>query len=458
MAESVMDYHLQKNGCWLLGLLYEEPDDDDGGGGGESGSGSGSSDEGSDSDGGSDGGSETKSGGGGGGGGGQGKSSTTKKKKADKSSRLAKYDSAALEPVSLEVDEAVTGAVINAMEFFMENDEVLREGCSALNIFAETEGNGDTMVKAGVVAVLLTAIKEHQEDEEILSDGLGAIMNLSACKSAAGRILKEEGLETMLEVMKGGEDDLEAQETLCGVLLNLSYHEKGCRRTMVTMGFYEKVVQALVTHGPASSRICSSGCALLGVLGALEGILCEVDIGGAVQTMVKTLVEHPNAPEVQSAALGALGALAKDNEEVQTILGRDDSIDAILGAFKTHLKRVVVMHRGLQSASAIVQREDAIEKVVDAGGIGLITAVVREHPAEVDVVKTALDLVGKMAAGRSDAFALAGGLPGVVGVVAAMKKHGGRPDIQCNGCAALQSLCSSADAVTQVTLATETEA
>ena len=57
------------------------------------------------------------------------------------------------------------------------------------------------------------------------------------------------------------------------------------------------------------------------------------------------------------------------------------------------------MHRGLQSVVAIMQRGDAVGKVVDAGGLGLVIGVVREHPAEVDVAKTALDLVGRMAAG-----------------------------------------------------------
>ena len=114
------------------------------------------------------------------------------------------------------------------------------------------------MVDAGVVPLLLTVIKEHQEDEEILSDGLGAIMNLSTCESAARRILRERGLGVMIEVMVEVEGVREAQETLCDVLLKLSYHEKACRRPMVTMGFYEHVVQALVTHGPeSSSRICS---------------------------------------------------------------------------------------------------------------------------------------------------------------------------------------------------------
>ena len=109
---------------------------------------------------------------------------------------------------------------------------------------------------------------------------------------------------------------------------------------MVKAGCYEAIVQALRTHGrnPESSRTAAAACTLLGVLGSVDGIFCQVDIGAGVQEMLDAVVAHGSDDDVQAAGLAALGAWGRDNDEIQALLGAgdgSDGINAVLDAMKS---------------------------------------------------------------------------------------------------------------------------
>lgn len=107
-------------------------------------------------------------------------------------------------------------------------------------------------------------------------------------------------------------------------------------------------------------------------------ILTRIECGG-IKTLLKALSMHPQYSHLQYEGCGALGTLAKYNDENSIDISKCGCIKLIIAAMTTDADDVSIQYIGSASLKKLTMNDDNKVKIANAGGIQFIAKAMTQH-------------------------------------------------------------------------------
>lgn len=285
-------------------------------------------------------------------------------------------------------------------------DDIVYDGCRALETISEDVKRRDIVAKAGAIPAIVNAMKSRRlanirngqaddSDESNLyhayvqDSAAGALAELAKFVSNRKIIQNTGGVEALVTAMNMYRFDEDLQKTCCYALGELA-RTMVFRQLIVDSGAIRSVFAALRKH-KASSSVQQAGLWILALIADTPNEIIDdndtvlmtrnmVSDLGALRIAVQAMNDHTSDAYVQSNGAWLLSKLARCTERRKQM---ESAIQPLLNSLDTNAADAAV-HNCVCFALAELAKYPPFEKViVDLKGISLITgAIVKSAPVE----------------------------------------------------------------------------
>jgi hypothetical protein len=353
--------------------------------------------------------------------------------------------------ISKESREAIlrsdaTRIVSSAMRAFSASAALQEEACRLLRALCieSSDGRASVSGSAGISSVV-RAMSMHTDSNKVQEQAAGVFAGMASEESWCGQVASSGALATIPKAMSAHPKERSLQEICCVALRNLST-TSDARNELTAPDRLKTIIQALA-HQEESEVVQENVCVILWNLSAnlARGSRPRPLIDpGDIKHIVKAMQNYPDSPGTQKAACGALWSLATFSDEIQNCVASSGGIDAIMCALLLHQDKTDLLELACGVLCSLSVNKRIVNAVADAGCIGAVTEVIRNHMSCFALFQTSCLFLHNMA--FFDMNYAEEASAACSSIIRAMKENPDDATLIRAACCALASLAANAEA------------
>lgn len=313
-------------------------------------------------------------------------------------------------------------AICSALETHGDSESVVREACNAMCAIAELTAEPSTAMRAlranHAVAIMSQLIDLFPHSAPTVRRILAAIVAVSDRHVSDTRTSPSDVVAAAQSSMSSFPADADVQANACRVVSRVGEADSALSGVAASIAASAQsslpalVAAAIRRHGVASAAVAEAACAATVVLAFDEDTRRSMVTLGCADAVVQAAASHPESAKVQEQALLALGNIVARNSANKAEVAKKGGVEAIIRSMEMHPGSTEVQSAGLTALRNIAADEPNKARVAASGGIQAIVAAMRRHKANVSVLRCGCEALQNVAGNEANRLQIshAGGI------------------------------------------------
>ncbi|KAL8581342.1 hypothetical protein ACOMHN_034421 [Nucella lapillus] len=282
----------------------------------------------------------------------------------------------------LDVAQAgATATVVEAMRSMHRDDSVLESACWALACLTSKTVTCEELVALQGVEELVVTLENYPKEELLQEYGVRALCNLAARESTAGDVCTSRVVRVLTSLHRNFADNVELMECMMLAMSLVAAVDAELQQYLLTSGGLKTVVTVMksLDENPA---IQENGCRTLGNMAVNESLRKATEQQGASQAVIAAMLNIDMCPDIQLYGCMALMNLTADLMDNKMRVKNNGAVPTLLSTLRNFPDSPEVVLSALKTLGNLVDLEEACRQLLDDRGLTTIIQIAKNNRAD----------------------------------------------------------------------------